>query len=149
MKNPGKIIRQVYVSALSALTYTIPQTGATITVPVYDGDPVETVPDHFVKVTDVAESNDNNNNKFITNCLVTIDIITRLYKINDRSIVDDITGKVLNAIQPTTGGNGFDSTDFQFGPVFLESGQYLTNLNSDGYWIMRKVLVFSQILIEK
>lgn len=143
MKDTGLAIRNAYYNLLNGnLTYNSKN------VPVYKDDPIATPPDNYVVITEVIEGQDNNNQKFVNELQVTLDITTKQYKTIDRSICENIANQIVNLVKPTTSTQGIDTTDFQVMNVNRGSGTYLNELDGD-YHIVRKILIFNQTLIEK
>ena len=142
MKNPGKAIRDAYLSSLTGITYG----GSPITV--YDDLPIETLPDNYVYINAIDEVQKGNNHIYDYTGVITLDIVVRQYKKVDRDTVDGIAEAVTNAIMPTINAHTLTNTDFYFIGVALESGRYLNGTDVD-YHITRKILRFSQTLIQK
>jgi hypothetical protein len=161
MNNPGKAIRDVYYAALSALgagaNYISDGNGnifsdgagnllitsaATGTYTVFDDLPLETLPQNYIYINSIDYNQLGNNQLFIHDAVVTIDIVTRQYKKVDRDTVDAMAAEVMTAIIQ---GNLQDAT-FQIIDVNLISSRYLTN--QDGaYFLTRNILRFQQNLI--
>jgi hypothetical protein len=161
MNNPGKAIRDVYYAALSTLgagaNYISDGNGnifadgngnllitssATGTYTVFDDLPLETLPQNYIYINAIDYNQLGNNQLFIHDAVVTIDIVTRQYKKVDRDTVDAMAAEVMTAIIQ---GNLQDAT-FQIIDVNLISSRYLTN--QDGaYFLTRNILRFQQNLI--
>lgn len=142
MKNAAKNIRQLYANTLDTINY------SGVKVPIYQSFPTGTLPNKFIEITSVDTSNVLNDNKFITEASVTIEVVTKQYKFQDKTIADEITESVLNLVVPGIGGNLTD-IDFIVGHVQLESSRYLEEIDEQGMYITRKILIFTQTLIEK
>jgi hypothetical protein len=141
MKNPGKSLRQLYASALANLTYD----GKSVTV--YDSYPIETTPDRYVYINAMTYVQVGNNNAFIFDGSVTLDIVCKQYKKIDYETVDGIGQEVLNTLLPFPYSQQED-TDFQFMNPQLSSVNYL--IEPDGsYFILRKIIILSQAIIQK
>ena len=141
MKNPGKSLRQLYASALANLTYD----GKSVTV--YDSYPIETTPDRYVYINAMTYSQVGNNNAFIFDGSVTLDIVCKQYKKLDYDTVDGIGQEVLNTLLPFPYSQQED-TDFQFMNPQLSSVNYL--IEPDGsYFILRKIIILSQAIFQK
>lgn len=141
MKNAGKAIRDAYTSLLQGITYN------SKSVPLYDIVPIGTLPDNYIQILDITEVSDDNNQKFVTDVIVTVDVITKQYKKVDRDVVDAIAEDVCDAIQPNIAG-ALTNTDFQIINLTRDGFSYLSDLDAD-YHITRKILRFKQTLIEK
>lgn len=131
----------MYATALSGITY------AGKAVPLYKSEPVVTVPDNYMQILQVNESPvERNNNKFISEVVVQIDIITRQYKESDTSVADAISNSVLQALIPIVNAKLTD-TDFQIVNIERDAANYLHEM--DGvYHINRKILSIRNHLIE-
>lgn len=140
MKNASKVIRSTFKNALSGITYG----GAS--VPVYENQPVNTVGNYWIQIISISEQNDPNDQRFIRPVSIDIDIVTRQYQYQDYTAVDTIAESVMQAILPQIGGS-LSSNDFQIGHIQLEASRYLDGRNGE-YYITRKILTFSQILIQ-
>ena len=161
MNNPGKAIRDVYYNALSTLgagAYYISDGNGNIfadgagnlilaqaettAYAVFDDLPLETLPQNYIYINAIDYNQLGNNQLFIHDAVVTIDIVTRQYKKVDRDTVDAMAAEVMTAIIQ---GNLQDAT-FQIIDVNLISSRYLTN--QDGaYFLTRNILRFQQNLI--
>lgn len=140
MKDTGDIV-SVYTGLLSALTYN------SISVPVYEDEPVETVPDNYVQIMQVTDApTERNNTRFVREVTVQLDIVTRQYKVSNRTVRDAISESILQAIIPIIGTN-IISTDFQITNIELENSTYLHELDG-AYHINRKILQFRNNLIQ-
>lgn len=142
MKNPGKAIRDAYMTALTGITYG----GNTITV--YDDLPIGTLPNTYVYINAIDEVQKGNNQIYDYTGVITIDIVTKQYKKVDRDTVDGIAQAVTTAILPTPNNHTLTDSNFYFIGVALESGRYLGGTDGDSH-ITRKILRFSQTLIQK
>ena len=94
MKNPGKSLRKLYAAALANLTYDVKS------VTVYDALPIETTPDRYVYINAMTYAQVGNNNAFIFDGSVTLDIVVKQYKKLDYDTVDGIAQELLNTLLP-------------------------------------------------
>jgi hypothetical protein len=141
MKNPGKSLRKLYAAALANLTYD----GKIVTV--YDSYPIETTPDRYVYINAMTYAQVGNNNAFIFDGSVTLDIVCKQYKKIDYDTIDGISTEVLNTLLPFPYSQQED-TDFQFMNPQLSSVNYL--IEPDGsYFILRKIIILSQAIFQK
>ena len=141
MKDPGKSLREAYMAALSGLTYD----GKSVAV--YEFMPIETLPDNYVYINSMTSNQIGNNQLFIHDGSIALDIVTRQYKKLDYSVVDGISYQVINTIL-TYPYSTINNADFQFMNPHIEGTQYL--IEQDGaYHIVRKIVRFAQSLIEK
>jgi hypothetical protein len=141
MKNPGKSLREAYMAALQSVQYN----GSNVTV--YEFMSIETTPDNYIYINSMAWTQVGNNQLFIHDGSIAIDIVTKQYKKLDYDVVDEISYQVINTIL-TFPYSTITDTDFQFMNPQVESAQYL--LEQDGaYHIVRKIVRFAQSLIQK
>ena len=161
MQNPGKVIRDVYYNALSALGagsfYLSDGNGNRITdglgnliitssgsgtYTVFDDLPLETLPKNYIYINSIDYNQVGNNQLYVHDAVVTVDIVTRQYKKINRDTVDAMATDVMTAIIE---GNLQDA-NFQIIDVNLISSRYLTG--QDGaYFLTRNILRFQQNLI--
>lgn len=141
MKNASKAIRDAYATALAGITYN----GKA--VPVYKMLPVGTLGDYFIELGNIIEVNEQNDNKFIRECIVTLEVVGTQYNYRNYDIVDTIGESVLQTLLATVGG-ALSDTNFQIGHIQLEDTRYLSETDGSRY-VTRKVLQFSQLLIQK
>ena len=141
MKDTGSLL-SVYSSLLSSLAY------GGVSVPVYEDDPVNTVPDNYVIMTQVTDSpGERNNSRWIREAVVVMDVVTRQYKVSNRTVRDSIANSILTALIPSIGVTT-ENTDFQITNIELDSSTYLNELDN-GYHINRKILTIRNHLIQK
>lgn len=117
-------------------------------VPVYGDDTFETLQGNYVIISDITETSDNNNQRFITNLTATIDIFSEQYMKRDNSIVDDIASQILNLLIPSTAIQDIGDAYFQIFPLSRDSSRYLTLQEGNNY-IARKILTISNSIIQK
>jgi hypothetical protein len=141
MKNPGKYIREAYMSALTGLTYE----GNTIAV--YEFLPIETLPDNYVYINSIDYTQVGNNQLFIHTSSITLDVVTRQYKKLDYDTVDGISQEVQDLIL-THPFSTLQNADFQFMNPTLESGRYIIEQDSATHYV-RNIIRFSQTVIQK
>ena len=141
MKDTGSIV-SVYTALLSSLAY------GGVPVPVYEDDPVETVPDNYVQIIQVSDSpTERNNSRWIREVTVQLDVITRQYKVSNRTVRDSIANDILGLITASIGVE-LNNTDFQITNIELDNSTYLNELDG-AYHINRKILIISNHLIQK
>lgn len=141
MNNPGKALRDAYMSALQGLTYN----GNAVTV--FDNMPIETTPDRYVYINSIDYNQTGNNQLFVHTGVVTLDVIVKQYKKINLDEIDDIALSVQNKILPTV-TNQITESNYQFIGINIESARYLTE--QDGaFFLVRKIIRFSQTLINK
>lgn len=140
MKDASNEIRTIYYNALQGIEYN------SRPVPVYKDPPVSTVPDHFILIGSITETNEANDSLFIRPTEITIEISTQQYKYKNRDVCDSIAQDVMDAILNVVGGS-ITGLYFQIGHVELSNSLYLDNTNKE-YFITRRILTFTQTLIE-
>ena len=140
MKDTGSIV-SVYTALLSSLAY------GGVSVPVYEDDPVETVPDNYVQIIQVSDSPaERNNSRWIREVTVQLDVITRQYKVSNRTVRDSIANSILGLITASIGIN-IVGADFQITNIELDNSTYLNELDG-AYHINRKILSIRNHLIQ-
>jgi hypothetical protein len=140
MKDTGSIV-SVYTALLSSLAY------GGVAVPVYEDDPVETVPDNYVQIIQVSDSPaERNNSRWIREVTVQLDVITRQYKVSNRTVRDSIADDILGLITASIGVN-IVGADFQITNIELDNSTYLNELDG-AYHINRKILSIRNHLIQ-
>lgn len=142
MKNAAKQIRQAYNMKLENITWGGEK------VPNYQSQPSVTLPKRYIELSSVDTTNVLNDNKFITEATVTVEVVTSQYKYQDRSVADEIAQSIMDVILPNIGGF-LDDEYFWIGHIQLESSRYLEEIDEKGMFITRKILIFTQTLIEK
>lgn len=141
MKDTGKIV-QIYKALLSGLTYN------GTSVPVYEDEPVETTPENYVQIIQVSDSPvERNNTRWIREVTVQLDVITRQYKVSNKTVRDAIAEDILETLI-TSIGVEIDSTYYQITNVELDNSTYLNELDG-AYHVNRKILSIRNHLIEK
>jgi|688.fasta_scaffold381949_3 uncharacterized protein YoxC len=143
MKDCSNNIRVQYLSKLSGnITY------GGKSVPVYGTDSFQTVPQNYVIIGDITESADNNNQLFITEADVVIDIFSEQYMTRNNSIIDDIADQILTLLIPTTGVQDMGDAEFQIYAKARTSSRYLTMQEGNNF-INRKILIINNSIIQK
>ena len=136
-------IRQCYINLLEG---NVIYNGKAITV--YGQTPFVTTPNIYILLGSVTESADNNNQLFITDADIDINIIVEQYRRPDLSVVDAISSLVLNLILPSTGIQDVGDADFQIYPLSRISSRYLPMEDGDVYY-SRKILTINNSVIQK
>lgn len=136
-------VRTAYISALNGnITYN------GINVPVYGQIPFVTTPKNYIVIGDITETSDNNNQMFNNIVNVVIDIFSEQYRINDLSIVDNISNQVLNILIPDTAINGIEDSSFTIYPMSRASSRYLSLQNEQNF-IARKIITINNLVNQK
>jgi hypothetical protein len=136
-------IRQCYLNLLEG---NVIYNGNTIKV--YGQEPFTTAPNTYITLGSITEVADNNNQRFVTDADIDINIIVEQYKRPDLSVVDAISSLVLNLILPSTGIQDVGDAYFQIFPLSRISSRYLPLDNGDLY-ISRKILTINNSVIQK
>lgn len=142
MKNVGRQIRQVYDSKLDDILWNGEP------VPLYQSQSSVYLPKRYIEIQGVETTNVLNDSKFISEVSVTIEVYTSQYKYQNRDTADEIAQSIFDLVIPTIGGTLING-NFEIGHVQLESSRYLEEIDEQGNYITRKILVFTQTLIEK
>jgi uncharacterized protein YoxC len=143
MKDCSNNIRVQYLSKLSGnITY------GGKSVPVYGTDSFQTVPQNYVIIGDITETADNNNQLFVTEADVVIDIFSEQYMTRNNSIIDDIADQILTLLIPTTGVQDIGDAEFQIYAKARTSSRYLTMQEGNNF-INRKILIINNSIIQK
>ena len=140
MKSATKEIRNLFKNALSGLTFNGNP------VPVYENLPVNTTGNYWIALQGITDNNNPNDSKFIRSVSIDVDILSRQFNYQDYEAVDTIAESVMNRIVPNVGGS-LSGEEFQIGHIQLEAERYL-DARSGEYYITRKILTFTQILIQ-
>lgn len=119
-----------------------------INVPVYGDDSFDTTPQNYVVISDIIETADNNNQKFVNNVNVTIDIFSEQYMKRDNSIVDNIASQILNLLIPSTAIQDIGDIYFQIFPLSRDSSRYLALQDGNNY-VARKIITINNSIIQK
>ena len=117
-------------------------------VKVYGQIPYESTPDNYIIISTINESADNNNQLFVTNATVDVDIFCEQYRKVDLSVADNIASQVLNLLLPTTGIHDVGDAYFQIFPLSRVASRYLPLENGDVY-VARKILTINNSIIQK
>jgi hypothetical protein len=141
VKNPGKSIREAFMTALQGLTYD----GQAVQV--YEFMPIETLPMNYVYINAITYNQVGNNHKFIYTASVAIDIVTKQYKKLDYDVVDGIAEQVQNTIL-TFPFSQIQDSNFGFMNTVIDSAQYIVEQDGSAH-IVRKIIRFTQSLIQK
>lgn len=91
MKDVGKFIRDTYTSLLN-VTYN----GQS--VPFYTEIPYETTPENYIYINSVDQTDDNNDQRYVNEVVVTLDVVTKQNMRNNKDAVDAISSSVLQAL---------------------------------------------------
>jgi hypothetical protein len=143
MKDCSNNVRTIYVNALNGnITYNGKD------VPVYGQDPFKTLPKNYVIISSITEQANNTNNTFQNIVQVDIDIFSEQYRVNDLSVVDNISGQILNILIPDSQIDGFQDSDFTVYPMSRINSLYLPLYNGDNY-VARKIITINNLVNQK
>ena len=143
MKDCSNSVRTIYVNALNG---NISYNGKD--VPVYGQDPFKTLPQNYVIISSITEQANNTNHTFQNIVSVDIDIYSEQYRVNDLSVVDDISGQILNILIPDTAIDGFSDTNFIVYPMSRTNSLYLPLYKGDNY-VARKIITINNLVNQK
>lgn len=136
-------IRQCYINLLEG---NVIYNGKAVTV--YGQTPFVTTPPIYIMIGSVNEVADNNNQQWVTDADIDVNIIVEQYRQPDLTVVDAISSLVLNLILPNTGIQDVGDASFQIFPKSRISSRYLPLDNGDLY-ITRKILTINNSIIQK
>jgi hypothetical protein len=139
------VSNNIRTSYLSILDGNISYNGKN--VPVYGNDPFNTTPQNYIIISDIVETQDNNNQKFVTSALVTIDIYSEQYLMRDNSIVDNISNQILTLLIPNTGQLNIGNLTFQIFALSRLSSRYLSLQDGQNY-IVRKIITINNSIVQ-
>lgn len=143
MKDCSNNVRTIYVNLLNGnLSYNGKD------VPVYGQTPFRTTPQNYVVISSIIEVANNTNDNFSSEVTVNIDIFSEQYRVNDLSVVDNISGQILNLLIPDTHVNGFSDSDFIIYPMSRTNSVYLPLYNGDNY-VARKIITINNLVNQK
>jgi hypothetical protein len=118
-------------------------------IQVYSQLPFNTPPDKYIIIGSVSESADNNNQLFVTNANIDIDIYCEQYRKPDLTVVDNIASLVLQLLIPTTGITDLNVDNyFQIFPISRIASRYL-NIENDDTYITRKIITINNLVNQK
>ena len=118
-------------------------------IAVYSQIPTITTPDKYIIIGTVSESASNNNQAFVTNADIDIDIFCEQYRKTDLSVVDNIASLILQLLIPTTGVKDLNvDPDFQIFPMSRIATRYL-NIENDDLYITRKIITINNLVNQK
>lgn len=118
-------------------------------IPVYSEIPTITTPDKYIIIGSVNESAENNNQVFVTNADIDIDIFCEQYRKTDLSVVDSIASIILNLLIPTTGIKDLNvDAQFQIFPLSRIASRYL-NIENDDLYLTRKIITINNFVNQK
>ena len=109
-------------------------------VPIYKQLPFETTPEKYVVIGDITETQiEPNNNRFISNVDVNIDIYVEQYRCQDLSIIDGLATQILQVIFPSPIHDTIGDVSLAIYPIERTSSRYLTLQNGQNF-VTRKIL---------
>jgi hypothetical protein len=132
MKDIGASIRSIYSTLLAGITY-----GGN-SVPFYDAEPLVTTPDNYIVLNAMDQSDANNDQRFVSEVIVTLDVVTKANMLNSRAAVDAISNSVLQALLPNQYIDHEDA-DFQIMITRARSPGYIHTQDGTVH-INRKIL---------
>jgi hypothetical protein len=133
MKDIGSTIRTVYTSLL-AVTYN----GQS--VPFYSGEPYETTPENYIYINSIDQAQDNNDQRYANEVVVTLDVVTKTNMANDKTAVDSISNSVLTAVV----GQIVDTVDFQV-HIINATSNYLHQQDGTIHINRKLIRIFNRI----
>jgi hypothetical protein len=141
MKDIGRTISTIYSTLLGSITY------GGKAVPFYTEEPWKTTGDNFIVLLNIEHTPDNNDQRFVANATVTLDVVTKQSNNNSRAAADGIASAVLQALLPGTYVDREDA-DFQVMIRDARSTGYIRSQNGSTN-INRKILTINNHLTQK
>lgn len=142
MKNPVPYIRKSLFTLLNGQVM-----NGTDAVPVYEGEGGK-VP-YQVLIKEYSDADKSNKQFFSGKASQIIEIVGEQHDASAK-VVDQIAGEVMNLIKPDTRTSGIpDSVDFQVMIIGKPSISNLTEDSGSGTKIIRRILRYSLIIIER
>ena len=136
-------IRAIYLAKLNGfLTYD------GTNVPVYGNIPFKTPPKRYVIISAITEGANNNNQVFMNEVIVTLDIFAEQYMTNDNAVVDNISSQILNILIPNTAVTDIGDASFSVYPTARTSSRYLPLMSGQNF-VARKIITISNLVNQK
>jgi hypothetical protein len=144
MLDVGNIVRETYLSKLNGfITY------GGRNVVVYGEKPFDTTAEQYVIITSITDKQSNiNNQKFIHDVDVNLDIFVEQYMRYDNSAVDDIANQILNILIPSPAISDIGDATFEMYVMARTSSRYLP-LESGQTFVSRKIITINNIIKQK
>lgn len=147
MKDPVKFIKDAYYTLLKDnVTYN----GSIIAVYDEEADPAGNT--YYIIISTVTDTDQPVKTKFFTDTQIVIDVVTLLdYQMTkQKEIADVICGKIMDLVLPTPDTTGIaDTADFQVISVRRESSNHLPVLDTGTKKVVRRILRYTQTVVEK
>lgn len=144
MLDTSNAIRSAYLSKLNG---NLSIDGRNVVV--YGQTPFETPGEQYAIISSVTETpTDENNDKFITQVDVNIDIFVEQYKFYDNSKVDDISNQILNILIPTNTMSDIGNANFEIYVIRRSASRYLP-LESGQNFVSRKIITLRNFVKQK
>lgn len=135
MKDVGAALRTLYSTLLAAVTY------GGQPVPFYNEPPLHTTPDNYILLSDINQQPTNNDQHYVSDVQVTLDIVTKANMRIDRDAADAISNTILGVLLPNTNTDRV-TADFQIGVRDVTSPGYIRGQNGSVHTV-RKILIFN------
>ena len=140
MKDIAASIRAIYSALLGGLSY------GGVNVPFYDAEPLVSTPEAYVALLSITQIPTNNDQHFVSDAIVTLDVVTKANMVIDRNAVDNISNQVLEALLPTAYQDQNDGV-FQVMVRDASSPGYLRS-QIGSVQTVRKILNFNNHLVQ-
>ena len=109
------------------------------TIPVYDEFASDTAPNLFIVLGNQYADNRSNFAKFVTGCVIVVDIVHHQNRAMTKDVVDEIAGKIKALLLPSVTTNGLTlETGFSLTNLYRETSSYLSEQNNTK-WVIRKI----------
>lgn len=141
MKDTGQALQTLYSSLLSGITYN----GKA--VPFFTEEPFSAAPDYYIVFSGTDSTDQSNDNRFVHDVVVTLDIVTKTNMKNTRAAADAISNSILAILFPNSYVDR-STTDFTVMIRTMSSPGYLRDVDGSAN-IVRKILRITNHLIQK
>jgi hypothetical protein len=144
MLDVGSIVRETYVSKLNGfLTYQ----GRDVVV--YGETPFDTTAEQYVIISSITDRQSNiNNQKFIHDVDVNLDIFVEQYMRYDNAAVDNIANQILNILITSPAISDIGDASFEMYVMARTASRYLP-LESGQNFVARKIITINNIIKQK
>lgn len=144
MLDTSNAIRSAYLSKLNG---NLSIDGRNVVV--YGQTPFDTPGEQYAIISSITETpTDENNDKFITQVDVNIDIFVEQYRFYDNSKVDDISNQILNILIPTNTILDIGDANFEIYVIRRSASRYLP-LESGQNFVARKIITLRNFVKQK
>lgn len=109
------------------------------TIPVYDEFASDLAPELFIVLGNQYADDRRNFAKFVTGCVIIIDVVHTQNRAMTKDVVDDVAEIVKGLLMPAVTGNGLTlDAGFSSTNLYRETSSYLSEQNNTK-WVIRKI----------